>query len=234
MEAKALTTQDLTEDLVTTELTDPALTNPDLADPDLPNPDLAATDLASTELTDPDLASTDLAGADLQLAMAAQAGAVTFEQFGVAEPICAALDGRGDHQGIPDPGADPADRARPARRHRPGADRHGQDAGIRASRFCSTCSTRRAASRPRRTRWLSCRRGNWPSRSPTTCAPRPPAPTQRGHALRRARIRAADRGASHRRRRGRHPRPPPRPGQAGQAAPVGRGHPGTGRGRPDA
>jgi superfamily II DNA/RNA helicase len=57
--------------------------------------------LASAELTDPDLASTDLAGADLQLAMAAQAGAVTFEQFGVAEPICAALEAAGITRAFP-------------------------------------------------------------------------------------------------------------------------------------
>jgi superfamily II DNA/RNA helicase len=62
---------------------------------------LARTDLASTELTDPDLPSTDLAGADLQLAMAAQAGAVTFEQFGVAEPICAALEAAGITRAFP-------------------------------------------------------------------------------------------------------------------------------------
>ncbi len=103
--------------------------------------------------------------------------------------------GGGHHHRLPDPGADPAGRARGPRPHRPGQDRHRQDPRVRRARSCSgwtRCPA--AASRPRRARWSSCRPGNWPSRSPMTSrspgagsAPRWSCSTAAGPTSRRSR-----------------------------------------------
>jgi superfamily II DNA/RNA helicase len=132
---------------------------------------LASTDLASTELTDPDLASTDPAGADLQLAMAAQAGAVTFEQFGVAEPICAALEAAGITRAFPIQALTlpiALDEHDVIGQARTGT---GKTLAFGIPILQHLLNTSRGQ-HPHRTRWLSCRRGDWHqvADDPTTAA----------------------------------------------------------------
>ena len=106
---------------------------------------------------------------------------------------------RRDRHRVPDPGAGPADRAGRPGHHRPGPHRHRQDPGLRHPADRSGSSRPGAGRRRRRAPWSSCRPGSWPSRSPRTCgSPGPASGRQRGDAVRRPRLRAADRGAGHR------------------------------------